>query len=134
MKRFFILAFSSFLLLAGCGNNKQADNMAITVNLRYTGTDGNALKFAEEMVSSGTVDAIRAEEGNLRYEYYQSLDDPETILLIDSWACQDAIDRHHATPMMATIAALREKYDLHMTVERYSSTDMPETDNQFIRK
>ena len=32
--------------------------MSITVNLRYTGTDGNALKFAEEMTASGTVDAI----------------------------------------------------------------------------
>ena len=123
----------SFLLLAGCSNNQQTDNMAITVNLRYTGTYGNALKFAEEMISSGTVDAIRAEEGNLRYEYYQSLEDPETILLIDCWASQEAIDAHHATPMMVTIAALREKYDLHMTVERYTSTDMPETDNQFIR-
>jgi len=133
MARLFILAFMSFLLLAGCSNNQQTDNMAITVNLRYTGTDGNALKFAEEMISSGTVDAIRAEEGNLRYEYYQSLEDPETILLIDSWASQEAIDAHHATPMMVTIAALREKYDLHMTVERYTGTDMPETDNQFIR-
>ena len=123
----------SFLLLAGCGNNKQTDNIAITVNLRYTGTDGNARKFAEEMISSGTVDAIRAEEGNLRYEYYQSLEDPETILLIDSWASQEAIDAHHATPMMATIAALREKYDLHMTAERYTGADVPETDNQFIR-
>ncbi len=85
--------------------------MPITVNIKYTGTDGNALKFAEEMTASGsgTVAAIRAEEGNLRYEYYQSLDDPETLLLIDSWASQEAIDRHHATPMMATIAALREK-------------------------
>ena len=34
--------------------------MSITVNLRYTGTDGNARKFVEEMVSSGTVDAIQA--------------------------------------------------------------------------
>ena len=134
MARSFILAFMSFLLLAGCSNNQQTDNMAITVNLRYTGTDGNALKFAEEMISSGTVDAIRAEEGNLRYEYYQSLEDPETILLIDSWASQEAIDAHHATPMMGTIAALREKYDLHMTVERYTSTDMPETDNRYIRE
>lgn len=124
----------SFLLLAGCSNNQQTDNMAITVNLRYTGTDGNALKFAEEMISSGTVDAIRAEEGNLRYEYYQSLEDPETILLIDSWASQEAIDAHHATPMMVTIAALREKYDLHMTVERYTGADMPQSDNQFIRQ
>ena len=122
------------LMLAGCGNNQKENNMAITVNLRYTGTDGNARKFAEEMISSGTVDAIRAEEGNLRYEYYLSLDDPETILLIDSWASQEAIDAHHATPMMATIAALREKYDLHMTVERYTGADMPATDNQFIRQ
>lgn len=108
--------------------------MAITVNLRYTGTDGNARKFAEEMISSGTVDAIRAEEGNLRYEYYQSLDDPETILLIDSWANQESIDIHHASPMMATIAALREKYDLHMTVERYNSAETPENENRFIRQ
>ncbi len=122
------------MLLVGCCGDKQGKSMSITVNLRYTGTDGNARKFAEEMVSSGTVDAIRAEEGNLRYEYYQSLDDPETILLIDSWVDQEAIDKHHATPMMDTIAKLREKYDLHMTVERYTAAETPETENRFIRK
>ena len=128
------LLLSAFLLLVECCGDKQEKSMSITVNLRYTGTDGNARKFAEEMVSSGTVDAIRAEEGNLRYEYYQSLDDPETILLIDSWTNQEAIDKHHATPMMDTIAKLREKYDLHMTVERYSAAETPESENKFIRK
>ena len=108
--------------------------MAITVNLRYTGKNGAARKFAEEMTISGTAAAIRAEAGNLRYEYYQPLDDPETILLIDSWEDQAAIDAHHASPMMATIAALREKYDLHMTVERYVSAEMPESEDRFIRK
>ena len=108
--------------------------MAITVNLRYTGKNGNARKFAEEMTAGGTVAAIRAEAGNLRYEYYQSLDDPETVLLIDSWENQEAIDVHHASPMMAVIAALREKYDLHMTVERYTGAETPETENRFIRE
>ncbi len=108
--------------------------MAITVNLRYTGKDGAARKFAEEMTASGTVAAIRAEAGSLRYEYYQPFDDPETILLIDSWTDQEAIDIHHASPMMATIAALREKYDLQMTVERYVSAETPESEDQFIRK
>ena len=108
--------------------------MAITVNLRYTGKDGAARKFAEEMTSSGTVAVIRAETGNLRYEYYQPLEDPETILLIDSWTDQAAIDVHHASPMMVTIAALREKYDLHMTVERYVSAETPESEDRFIRK
>lgn len=108
--------------------------MAITVNLRYTGKDGSALAFAKEMTESGTAAKIRAEDGNLRYEYYQSLDDPETVLLIDSWKDQAAIDAHHASPMMQTIAALREKYDLHMTVERYVSAEPQESDDRFIRK
>lgn len=107
----------------------------ITVNLRYTGKNGSARKFAEEMVSSGTVDAIRNEAGNLRYEYYESLDDSETILLIDSWENQEAIDVHHASPMMQKIMELREKYDLHMTVEHFVSDDaMLDSDKSFIRE
>lgn len=108
--------------------------MAITINLRYIGKDGSAIKFVQDMISSGTVKKIRSEEGNLRYEYFQSLDDPETILLIDSWTDQEAINKHHATSMMDTITALREKYDLHMTVERFTSDAVPETENRFIRQ
>ena len=104
----------------------------VTVNLRYKGADARA--FAEEMTASGTVDLIRAEPGNLRYEYSQSLDDSETILLIDSWKDQAAIDAHHASAMMATIAELREKYDLHMTVERFVSIEDNAGDERFIRK
>ncbi|MCD8353559.1 MAG: antibiotic biosynthesis monooxygenase [Clostridiales bacterium] len=109
--------------------------MAIAVNLYYTGVNGNAKKFAQEMVSSGTVAQIRAEAGNLRYEYFFPMDDPETVLLIDAWADQAAIDIHHASPMMGKIAELRDKYDLHMKVERYVSDDvLPAQDEQFIRK
>ncbi len=113
--------------------------MAITVNLRYTGKKDAALAFAREMISSGTVEKIRAEKGNLRYEYYLPFDEAadnenDTILLIDSWENQQAIDLHHATPMMKTIAELREKYDLHMTIERFVSDDkIPEQDKNFIR-
>ena len=97
--------------------------MAVTVNIYYSGTGGNAKKFAEEMVSSGTVDAIRSEEGNLRYDYFFPMADAETVLLIDSWTDQQAIDRHHASAMMEKIAQLREKYDLRMKVERYRADD-----------
>ena len=113
--------------------------MAITVNLRYTGKKGAAQAFAREMISSGTVEKIRAEKGNLRYEYYlpfeETTDDKnDTILLIDSWENQQAIDLHHATPMMKTIAELRDEYDLHMTIERFVSDDnIPEQDKGFIR-
>ena len=106
----------------------------ITVNLYYSGVNGNARKFAEEMESSGTADKIRAEKGNVRYEYFFPMKDSETVLLIDAWENQEAIDAHHASPMMQTITQLREKYDLHMRVERYVSADVPESENRFIRE
>ena len=105
----------------------------ITVNLYYKGTNGSARRFVEEMEQSGIAAAIRKEPGNLRYQYFQPLDDPETVLLIDSWTDQAAIDAHHASPMMTQLAALREKYDLHMTVERFISDELGE-DERFIRK
>jgi quinol monooxygenase YgiN len=128
IKKFLFLIFSTILLIGG-----QA--MAITVNIYYTGENGNARKFAEEMEQSGTVAAIRAEEGNKKYEYFYPKNDPETVLLIDSWESQEAIDKHHATPMMDKITELRNKYDLHMKVERFiEDNTIPEQDQNFIRK
>ena len=115
-------------------NEQTMSNQSLTVNIRYTGQNGSARAFAEEMTKSGIVDSIRAEQGNLRYEYYFPMDDPETVLLIDSWENQEAIDRHHATPMMKQISDLREKYDLHMTVERYTQVEQAPQDDSFIRK
>ena len=108
--------------------------MAITVNIYYTGNRGAARKFAEEMTVSGVVDAIRAEAGNLRYAYFFPMEDPETVLLIDRWRDQAALDRHHASPMMRSIAVLREKYDLHMRVERYAPLEEEEGGEAFVRK
>ena len=107
--------------------------MVITINIYYTGKDGNAKAFAEEMVKSGVVDKIRAEAGNIRYEYFFPMDDPKTVLLIDSWTDQFAIDEHHKSSMMQEIIRLREKYDLHMRVERYVSADGAAKDSEFIR-
>lgn len=110
--------------------------MSITVNIYYRGVNGNARRFAEEMVSSGIVNEIRAENGNIRYEYFFPMEDEETVLLIDSWKDQRSIDIHHASSMMKKIMELREKYDLHMKVERYMPEEdgIPEMDKAFIKE
>ncbi len=110
--------------------------MSIVINIYYTGEGGNARRFAEEMEVCGIAGEIRREEGNLRYDYFFPMGDAETVLLIDCWKNQEAIDRHHASSMMKKIAELREKYDLHMRVERYVSDEggMPEEDGRFIRE
>ena len=108
----------------------------IAVNLYYIGENGGARKFAEEMEQGGTAALIRAEKGNIRYEYFFPMGDTETVLLIDIWENQAVLDAHHASPMMSEIARLREKYDLRMKAERFVSYDngIPEYDMKFIRK
>ncbi|MBE5971861.1 MAG: antibiotic biosynthesis monooxygenase [Lachnoclostridium sp.] len=78
--------------------------MAITINIYYRGKNGNAKK-----------------------------QDDETVLLIDSWQNQEAIDLHHHSPMMQKITQLRDKYDLHMRVERYISDELPQADKKYIK-
>lgn len=95
--------------------------MSLVVNIYYTGKDGNARKFVEEMISSGIVDKVRAEEGNEKYEYFYPIEDNETVMLIDRWKDEKALDYHHKSEMMKEIAKLRDKYNLKMRVEKFTS-------------
>lgn len=100
--------------------------MSLTLQIYYTGFNGSARKFAEEMISSGLVEAIRNEEGNIRYDYFLPMEDPETVLLIDCWRDQEALDFHHKSEMMKKIIELRKKYHIHMQAERF----LPEKEDQ----
>ena len=107
--------------------------MSITIHLYYTGKNGSARKFVEEMQETAAL--IRAEEGNLGYDYYFSASDPETVLLVDRWRDQKALDVHHDSPMMGKVLALRKKYDLTVRAERFLSDDgFTGNDKKFLQK
>ena len=93
--------------------------MSITINIYYTGENGSARCFVEEMMQSGIVQKVRKEDGNLKYEYFFPMDDSETVLLIDKWKNEEALNVHHKSEMMKEIAKLREKYHLRMKVEKF---------------
>ena len=78
--------------------------MSIVINIYYTDENGGARKFVDEMIYQGIVDKKRKEEGNLRYEYFFPMDEPETVLLIDKWKDEEALNIHHKSFMMKEIA------------------------------
>ncbi|GLB46143.1 antibiotic biosynthesis monooxygenase [Philodulcilactobacillus myokoensis] len=108
--------------------------MAITLHLFYTGKGDNAFQFAKEMESKGIADQIRNEKDNLSYKYYQPFDDAHTVLLIDKWTSQEALNAHHGTKMMSEIAKLRNKYDLKMKVEMFHQINVNPENDKYIRK
>lgn len=93
--------------------------MSLTIHLYYTGRNGSARAFAQEMTESGLAEAVRQEVGCESCAYFLPMDDPETVLLIDRWRDQAALDAHHKSDLMPQIAALREKYHLKLRVEQY---------------
>ncbi len=93
----------------------------IVLNVYYKGENGNAKRFAEEMEKSGIAPSVRAEEGNIEYAYFSSLGDDETVILVEKWESQRALDLHQAQKKMKTIAALRTDLGLSVCVERYAS-------------
>ena len=135
--RFAFLVSGVCIVCSACTSEvKKISNATITINIYYTGENNNARKFAEEMEQSGTVAAIRKEAGNRRYEYFYPKNDEQTVLLIDTWKNQEALDKHHASPMMKKIAELCNKYNLHMKVERYAEdvSGVPDQDKKFIKE
>ena len=68
-----------------------------------------------------------------KFEKLFPMQDTKTVLPVDSWENQETIDIHHHTPMMSKIVELREKYDLHMTVERYILVELPKKDREYIK-
>lgn len=112
-----------FMMVAVCCHAQ------INISIRYSAPDGGAVKYMNEMVSSGLADEIRAIPGCLRYDYFIPQDAPAEVLLLDSWEDRAALDRYHASAVMKKAEALRAKYHLQRKVEMLSSMN-PDMNNQ----
>ena len=55
-------------------------------------------------------------------------------MIIDSWKDQESLDKHHESDTMNKITELRNKYDLHMKVEKYILDESNNQDEKYIRK
>ena len=73
----------------------------------YVALPGCREKFLREMVTRGILDAIRQEDGCLCYDYYLSVEEENTILLIERWASEAHQQKHMVSPHMADLRALK---------------------------
>lgn len=128
-KGLLLLMFSALLMLFP--NDCRAQ---LTINIRYSGENGNAKKYVEEMEKSGIAERIRNIEGCLRYDYFYPADDPKGLLLIDEWTDQEALNRYHSSPVMQEAAALREKYQLGGRQVRMFHPVKPQSNNSEGKK
>lgn len=82
----------------------------MTLFVKYICFPGKRESFLRALAQAGVVDAIRAEAGCLRYDYYLSLRDENEILLIERWTDADAQKVHMTQPHMQELKTIKERF------------------------
>ena len=86
--------------------------------VKYTAKPGGGEKFVREITDSGILDAVRAEDGCISYDYYFSAENPDTVLLVEKWASAKQQEAHLQTAHIAELMRIKEKYILNTAVEK----------------
>ena len=76
----------------------------------FKSIEGKREAYIEKLYKEGIVDAVRAEDGCIRYDYYFSEKDPNEILLIEEWESKEHQQIHIGQPHMARLRELKPDY------------------------
>ena len=92
----------------------------IVLNVTYTCKPGQREAFLERLLAEGIDTTSRAEEGNLKYDYYLPFDDDgEELLLVEKWQDAAALDLHHSLPHFVRLCAFKGEYVIDSRAERF---------------
>lgn len=90
-----------------------------TIYVVFNCHEGKREEFIQRVHEEGVVDAIRAENGCIRYDYYLSEKDPNEILLIEAWETQTHQQVHLEQPHMDTLRSFKNDYIAKTTLGEF---------------
>ena len=76
-------------------------------------------EFLEMIYTEGIDVACRAEDGNLKYDYYTPVDGSDDLLLIEKWRDADALTKHAAQPHFKRLGELKGTFVNDTIIERF---------------
>ena len=85
-----------------------------TIYVKFTCLPEKRAAFIRKVKETGVLEAIRNEDGCLRYDYYLSEKDPNELLLIEQWETKEKQQIHIGQPHMARLRELKGDY-IHTT-------------------
>lgn len=89
------------------------------LNVTYKCKPGMAKAFLESIQTQGIDAAVRAEDGNLKYDYYFPADGGDELFLLEKWRDADALAAHPKQPHMQPLGALKAEYVNETIIEKY---------------
>lgn len=81
-----------------------------TIYVKFDCFPGKREDFLKKVKETGVLEAIRAENGCHKYDYYLSEKDPNELLLIEQWETKQHQQIHIAQPHMAQLRGFKGDY------------------------
>ena len=76
----------------------------------------------EAILTEGIDVACRAEDGNLKYDYYVPYDgDGDELLLVEKWRDAEALSAHGRQPHFARLGELKARFVNETVIERFEA-------------
>ena len=81
-----------------------------TIYVKFTCLPNKRAAFIQKVRETGVLDAIRYENGCVKYDYYLSEEDPNELLLLEQWESKPHQQTHIAQPHMVRLRELKPDY------------------------
>ena len=82
----------------------------LTLYVRYLAKPGCRETFLRQLTTHGVIDAIRREDGCLRYDYFLSVQNADEILLAELWQTDEMLQALLRAPHMDRLRRLKSEY------------------------
>ena len=91
----------------------------IVLNVTYKCKPDTRDEFLEMIYTEGIDVASRAEEGNIKYDYYTPVDGSDDLLLVEEWLDAEALDAHGKQEYFARLGELKQEFVLDTIIEKF---------------
>ena len=91
----------------------------IVLNVTYKCSPDQVRRFLEAIWTEGLDAASRAEEGNIKYDYYYQAAETGEILLVEKWRDAEALAKHMEEPHFKRLGQIKEGFGIETVIEKY---------------
>lgn len=91
----------------------------IVLNVTFKCKPDMREKFLEALRAEGLDAACRAEEGNIKYDYYFPEDGSGDLFLVEKWRDMNALAFHAQTPHLKRIGEIKPEFVDDTIIEKY---------------
>lgn len=92
----------------------------LTWNVTYHCKAGQRDAFFKALSQLGIRKNSKSEAGNLKYDYYFSAENPDELLLVESWTEPALQEAHCQTPLFARLQSLKGEYVATVQIDKFN--------------